>query len=192
MSALRLYTDEDMHGALAGQLRAAGWDAVSTPEANRLGERDPAQLTWAAQNSRVLVTFNVADFARLHHDWMQQGLHHAGLIVSRQRPVGETLRGLLRLAQTLSAEEMQDRLEYLSDWPPICAAPHLPRRQDLPSSSDASTGKAAWFMASLPHASTPLMTCPWTSVRRRSLPLWRKVSFSWSIPSRCSTVACRS
>jgi hypothetical protein len=64
------------------------------------------------------VTFNVADFARLHHEWMHQGLNHAGLIVSSQRPIGEILRRLLRLAQRLSAEEMQDRLEYLSNWPP--------------------------------------------------------------------------
>jgi hypothetical protein len=41
MNSIRLFTDEDMPGALAGQLRAAGWDALSTPEANRLGERDP-------------------------------------------------------------------------------------------------------------------------------------------------------
>ncbi len=36
------------------------------------------------------------------------------------------------------------------------------------------------------------ITWPWTSVRRRSMPLWRKVSRVWSMPSRCSTVACRS
>ena len=36
------------------------------------------------------------------------------------------------------------------------------------------------------------MTCPCTSVSRRSVPLWRNVSFSWSIPSRCRIVAWRS
>ena len=35
-------------------------------------------------------------------------------------------------------------------------------------------------------------TWPWTSVRRRSRPLQRKVSFSWSIPSWWRTVAHRS
>ena len=34
-----------------------------------------------------------------------------------------------------------------------------------------------------------LMTCPCTSVSRRSMPLWRTVSRSWSMPSRCSIVA---
>ena len=32
-------------------------------------------------------------------------------------------------------------------------------------------------------------TCPWTSVRRRSMPSCRTVNFVWSIPSRCSAVA---
>ena len=116
MSSPRLLLDEDMPGALAPQLRAAGYDAVSTPEAGRLGESDPSQLAWAAQEGRVIATFNVSDFARLHHEWMNQGLQHAGVIVSQQRTIGDTLRRLLHLAQTLSAEEMQDRLEYLSNW----------------------------------------------------------------------------
>ena len=36
------------------------------------------------------------------------------------------------------------------------------------------------------------MTWPWTSVRRKSRPLKRKVSRSWSSPSKCRIVACRS
>src|SRR5438477_12626634 len=39
------------------------------------------------------------------------------------------------------------------------------------------------------HARISLTPSPWTSVRRRSAPLWRNVSFWWSMPSRCSTVA---
>ena len=42
------------------------------------------------------------------------------------------------------------------------------------------------------YARTSLITCPCTSVRRRSTPLVRMVSFSCSIPSRCRMVACRS
>jgi hypothetical protein len=116
MSQMRVFTDEDMQGAIAGLLRAAGFDALATPEANRLGESDPSQLLWATQEGRVLTTYNVSDFARLHSEWVTQGLHHAGIVVSRQRPIGDAFRRLLHLAQTLSAEEMHDRLEYLSNW----------------------------------------------------------------------------
>jgi hypothetical protein len=65
---------------------------------------------------RVLITFNVADFARLHHEWADDGRGHAGLIVSRQRPVGEVVRGVERLATVLDREAMRDRLEYLGGW----------------------------------------------------------------------------
>ena len=57
MNPVRLFTDEDVYGAVAVQLRAAGFDAVSTPEAGRLGRDDPSQLSWTAQEGRVLVTF---------------------------------------------------------------------------------------------------------------------------------------
>lgn len=116
MSQVRFFTDEDVYGAVAAQLRAAGFDAISTPEAGRLGCDDPDQLLWAFGQNRTLVTFNVSDFARLHHEWLAQGGHHAGLIVSQQRPIGDLLRRLLNLARSLSAADMQDRLEYLSRW----------------------------------------------------------------------------
>ena len=110
------FTDEDMFGDLAPQLRLAGLRATSTPEANRLGESDQAQLEWAAQNGFAIVTFNVKDFARLHVTWMKAGLHHAGVVLSRQRPIGDVLRRLTHLASRLDARTMVDRLEYLSNW----------------------------------------------------------------------------
>jgi hypothetical protein len=43
---------------------------------------------------------------------------HAGIIVAPQQryAVGEELRRLLRLIGTVSAEEMQNRVEFLSAW----------------------------------------------------------------------------
>jgi hypothetical protein len=116
MTSIRFFTDEDVYGAIAVQLQAAGFDAVSTPEVNRLGELDESQLEWAAQEERVFVTFNVAHFAQLHYQWMAISRQHAGVIVSRQRPIGDVMRRLLHLAHTLDADGMQDRLEYLSNW----------------------------------------------------------------------------
>ncbi|GEM_PF-2347508 len=42
--------------------------------------------------------------------------HHAGIVVSTQRAIGDLLRRIVNLTSTLDAESMQDRLEYLSDW----------------------------------------------------------------------------
>ena len=52
MSAVKSFTDEDVYSAVAPALRKAGLDAVSTPEARRLGESDEAQLAWAAGQER--------------------------------------------------------------------------------------------------------------------------------------------
>jgi len=42
------------------------------------------------------------------------------------------------------------------------------------------------------HARIPFTTRPETSVRRNCRPWYGKVSRSWSTPSKCSIVACRS
>jgi predicted nuclease of predicted toxin-antitoxin system len=116
MSAAKYFTDEDVYAAVSLALRKAGFDAVATPEAGRMRQTDESHLAWAANQDRVLVTFNVGHFAALHSAWIRQGKHHAGIVVSSQRPVGEVIRRILRLAQTLDAFTLRDRLEYLSDW----------------------------------------------------------------------------
>lgn len=116
MTALRLFTDEDVYNAVAVALRRANFNAVTTPEASRLGQSDESQLSWAASEGRALVTFNVAHFAQLHVDWLRNGRHHAGIIVSSQRSIRDVVRRLSNLAKQLEAESLHDRLEFLSDW----------------------------------------------------------------------------
>jgi hypothetical protein len=116
MAVLAFLTDEDVYGAVAPALRGGGLDAVSTPETGRLGQSDESQLAFAADEGRVLVTFNVAHFAALHSLWLNQDRHHAGIVVSRQRSIGDVVRRLINIANSLDADQMQDRLEYLGDW----------------------------------------------------------------------------
>ena len=70
MAPIRFFADEDVYGSVAPKLREKGFDAVSTPEASRLGENDESQLEWAAQEGRVFLTFNVGHFACLHYEWL--------------------------------------------------------------------------------------------------------------------------
>lgn len=116
MSAIRFFMDEDVYGAVAPALCRAGIDAISTTDAGRSGESDESQLDWASSENRALFTFNVGHFAHLHSVRMAEGQHHAGIIVSSQRPIGEVVRRLLHLASALDAESIRDRLEFLSDW----------------------------------------------------------------------------
>ncbi len=116
MAAIRFFTDEDVYGAIAVALRRARIDACSTPEVGRRGQSDESQLEWASAQGRVFVTFNVAHFAKLHACWLRQGRHHAGIIVSSQRSIGEVVRRLLHLSSRIDSESMHDRLKFLSDW----------------------------------------------------------------------------
>jgi hypothetical protein len=116
MKTIRFFTDEDVYGAIAPALRHAGFSALSTPEADRLGESDENQLIWAVSRGYVLVTFNVGHFANMHADWIRRQHHHAGIVVSQQRPIGDMLRRLVHLAESLDADEMSDRLVFLGDW----------------------------------------------------------------------------
>jgi hypothetical protein len=64
----------------------------------------------------VVFTFNTRHFAKLHTEHLEEGRHHAGIIVSDQLQVGVVLRRLLKLLDGRSAEEMRDWLEFLSNW----------------------------------------------------------------------------
>jgi hypothetical protein len=110
---LRLFFDEDVHAALAGALRKRGYDAVLALEEKRLGLSDEAQLIFSTEQNRCLVTFNVGDFVRLHNRWVAAGREHAGIIVSKQLPVGEMLRRLLSLLQKEDGDSMRGQVRFL-------------------------------------------------------------------------------
>ena len=79
---------------------------------------DEDHLVCAATAGRVLCSFNVGDFYRLHTNYMAQHKAHSGIILARQQQyaVGEHMRRLLNLIAHRTAEEMQNRVEFLSAW----------------------------------------------------------------------------
>jgi hypothetical protein len=66
----------------------------------------------------VLYTFNIGDFMALHTIYLTEDKEHAGIILGDQQRygIGEPMRRLLRLVQMTSAEEMRNRIEFLSAW----------------------------------------------------------------------------
>ncbi len=115
MSKLLLYADEDAceHAVIRG-LRARNIDVLTTIEANRSGTSDPAQLAFAASIGRALYTFNVGDFAKLHHEYLARSSKHSGIVVipDQRCSVGEKVRRLAGLASRIRAEAMINRMEY--------------------------------------------------------------------------------
>ncbi|HET9495144.1 MAG TPA: DUF5615 family PIN-like protein [Chloroflexia bacterium] len=116
---VRLYLDEDaMDSDLVSALRLRSIDVTTVRDERRQGQTDEQQLHFATVQGRAIYTFNTKDFTALHSRFLQQGLSHAGIIVAPKArySVGEQMRRLVHLVDTLSAEEMKDRLEFLSAW----------------------------------------------------------------------------
>ncbi len=110
---VRFYLDEDVHKRVALALRLRHFDAISVHETGRRGLRDDEQLALAATDGRVLVTYNTADFIRLHLAWVQHGRAHSGIVVSDQVSVSETTKRLLQFANRVSADEAKNQLYWL-------------------------------------------------------------------------------
>ncbi len=116
---LRLYMDEDaMDQMLVAALRARSVDVITALDAGMIEQDDRAHLEYATEQSRVLCTFNVGDFCKLHNEYLTHERRHAGIILMRQQSygVGEILRRLLRLIANKSDDETMPWLEFLSAW----------------------------------------------------------------------------
>lgn len=99
-------------------LRQRGVEVVTANEVGLRDASDPEHLAHAAVHGLVLYTFNVGDFITLHTAYLAEGKEHAGIVIGDQQRygIGEQMRRLLRLVQMTSAEEMRNRIEFLSAW----------------------------------------------------------------------------
>lgn len=107
-----------MSRALTRALKARNVDVTTALEENMIEQPDSAHLDYVTAQGRVLYSFNVGDFCRLHAEYLAQGKSHAGIVVSLQQAysIGEQMRRLLRLAAAKSAEQMCNNIEFLGNW----------------------------------------------------------------------------
>jgi hypothetical protein len=107
-----------MDAEVIAGLRARGVDILTAVEAGMLKRNDEDQLAFASARSRALYSFNIGHFFQLYIQWSTTGRNHAGVILARQKRYSprEQIRRLSRLVETLSAEEMHNRVEFLSGW----------------------------------------------------------------------------
>jgi predicted nuclease of predicted toxin-antitoxin system len=116
MALLRLYTNEHITPLLAHTLRGRGFDAVSVFDVGMEERSDPEQLAYAVAEGRAVLSFNARDFAPLHDQYLAEGWEHSGIILSTQVPFAELLRRTINLLNSVSAEEMNNRLEWLNSY----------------------------------------------------------------------------
>lgn len=118
---MRLLLDEMIGPAVAGGLRHRGLDVVAVVEEAELRSLpDQEVLEHAAEQSRVLVTRNIDDFARLDARWRADGRHHQGLVMVTERAfpqdrdlIGALVRALLAAHQRRELPEA-DEIVFLS------------------------------------------------------------------------------
>ncbi|MEL6903533.1 MAG: DUF5615 family PIN-like protein [Cyanobacteria bacterium J06606_4] len=119
MSKILLYIDEDaMDQDLVTALRSRQLDVLTVADVMMLQKSDEEQLTWSTNKGRVLFSFNVRDFYRLHTTWLEQGMLHAGIIIAPQQryKVGTLVNLILKITAACSAEEMFGEITFLSNW----------------------------------------------------------------------------
>jgi Domain of unknown function (DUF5615) len=80
---VRLLVDAHLSGRRIGAaLRERGHDVRAADDERALdGCEDERLLELARAESRITVTFNVRDFARIANDWTAGGRHHSGCIL---------------------------------------------------------------------------------------------------------------
>lgn len=110
---LKLFPDEDIHTGLSHALRQRGFDVVHAQDLKRKGKSDNEQLAFAVHEKRCLMTFNVRDFVNLHNQYVEENREHWGIIVSRQMPIGETLRRLLKNVGLATPADFKNRIGFL-------------------------------------------------------------------------------
>ena len=99
-------------------LRNSAVEVMTTSEANKLSSSDEEQLIWATEQGRVIYSYNMGDFCRLHRTFVEQKRTHSRIIVVPRQSysVGAQWREILNLMARQSAEEMINQLEYLGAY----------------------------------------------------------------------------
>jgi predicted nuclease of predicted toxin-antitoxin system len=113
---IKLYLDENVPESVAMALRLRGYDVITVKEAGRKGLSDIEQLEYASSENRLIFTFNVADFHKIHSEFIKTGRHHNGIIFSKQLPVRRIVKALLKLLSSLNSETVRNNVVWLSDW----------------------------------------------------------------------------
>lgn len=113
---MKLLLDEMYPPALAEALRASGIAASRGADVGLAGRSDPDVLAAAEADGCVLLTENVADFARLAAVHLTTGGHHPGVLIalsSRFSCRRAGINAIVSAAGAVANETLRDRLVYL-------------------------------------------------------------------------------
>jgi Domain of unknown function (DUF5615) len=113
---VKLLLDEMYSARHAEAFRHARIDAVTVAELGLAGRSDLDVFAAAAANGYVLLSENVADFARIAADHLGAGHHHPGVLIAlssrfSRRPAGR--RTLVAAVLAVADQSLDDRVVFL-------------------------------------------------------------------------------
>lgn len=113
---MKLLLDEMYSAGHAEALRDANIEAVTVAELGLAGRSDLDIFAAAAGARHVLLTENVADFARIAADHLAAGHHHPGVLIAlssrfSRRPAGRN--ALVTAVLALADQPLDDRAVFL-------------------------------------------------------------------------------
>jgi hypothetical protein len=118
--AARFYLDEDIPYDAATVGASPGLDIVAAQEAHAsLPQDDPVHLKTAAQDRRIMVTYNRDDFLTATHDSFASAAPHAGLLILTHklpRDAARVAHALARWVDNRKAEGAWPLQEYEVDF----------------------------------------------------------------------------
>ncbi len=113
---LKLYVDADITPKLARILRERGYDVLSAHEADNAEVSDDEQMAFAAVEGRALLTCNAGDFTAIFEDYWYADRLHSGVIVSEQLELGEMIRRVAKLLDTIDTNHMRNNWKNLAEF----------------------------------------------------------------------------
>ncbi|MBX9680578.1 MAG: DUF5615 family PIN-like protein [Gemmataceae bacterium] len=106
---LKFYADEHVDVAIARGLRRRGVDIVTVNELGLSGVEDEAHVERALADGRVIVTLD-QDYLRIH----SAGQFHGGvLFVRHDRRIGDVIRAIMRIWETMNPEDIAGHVEFI-------------------------------------------------------------------------------
>lgn len=113
---LRLLIDENFkHTILRGvKSRLPELDFVLVRQVGLAGFKDPALLSWAVGNDRIILTHDIKTMVPLAKRLLERGEPMSGVIfVPQKMPIGRAIEDLELVIACHSQAEFRDRIEYL-------------------------------------------------------------------------------
>jgi predicted nuclease of predicted toxin-antitoxin system len=108
---IKIYADENVDVAIIEGLKRRGVEVWSAIDKGRLGRSDEEQLKYAFEEGATIFTHD-DDFLSLA---AESEIEHCGIIYVHQQhiSIGEGIRKLKAIVETISSEEMHNRILFL-------------------------------------------------------------------------------